>query len=412
MRPSTLRWRVYVLVGAVLALLLVTVASTSLARLRVGDYNGQLRYTLRPAQASAAVLAKAYVDMETGVRGFLLSGQTELLEPYYTGRADAMAARERLGTLLTGDPTATKLLRTVDSAAAEWERTLATPAIRGAVTGPTTGQAQFDALRQPLADLQGHIDRRTTATVESSSKASTLATAVTILCAVLALACGIVILILLQRSLVRPVNHLVENVRRVSAGDLAHRVTADGPTEVITLGHAVESMRERILRESSRAARLQEADRIAQDLGSTTIRDLFSISLALHSAAARHPSAAPALAAVTSDVDRVVQEIRGRVFNSQRTVEEVVAALPTIPTLAGATDAPAPPTLEPFLRDVLPLLPPATMTVATTETAVDVDIRTDEAPPDPTEVKERAIHHAATVTNTPEHTVIEWSGPL
>jgi len=413
MRPSTLRWRVYVLVGAVLALLLVTVASTSLARLRTSDYNSLLRNTLRPAQASSAVLAKAYVDMETGVRGYLLSGETELLAPYHAGREAAEDARSSLGTLLVDDPAAIRQLRTIDSAAAEWERTLATPAVLGTVARPgtTLGQPQFDALRTPLAGLQQHIDQRTASTVQSSINASSAATMVTVLCAALALLCGLIIVVLLQRSLVRPVNHLVADVRRVSGGDLSHRVAATGPDELIKLGQAVESMRERILSESSRAARLAESDRIAQDLGSTTIRDLFGISLALHSAAARNPSAAPALSAVTADVDRVVREIRTKVFNTQRTVQEVVTDLPTVPTVSGAADSPAPPTLEPFLRDVLPLLPPATMAVATTETTVDVTI-TSGAPEDPTELKERAGDHAATVTNTPEHTVIEWSGPL
>ncbi len=411
MRPSTLRWRVYVLVGAVLTLLLVTVASTSLARLRTADYNSLLRNSLRPAQASSAVLAKAYVDMETGVRGYLLSGQAELLAPYHAGREAAEDARNRLGKLLVDDPTANRLLRDVDSTAAEWERTLATPAVRGTATGTTLGQPQFDALRTPLAELQAHIDRRTASTVQSSINASSAATMVTVLCAVLAVLCGLIIVVLLQRSLVRPVNRLVSDVHRVSGGDLSHRVTATGPDELIKLGQAVESMRERILWESSRAARLAEADRIAQDLGSTTIRDLFGISLALHSAAARNPSAAPALAAVTADVDRVVREIRTKVFNTQRTVQEVVTDLPAAPTLSGAADTPAPPTLEPFLRDVLPLLPPAAMTVTAAETKLDVTI-TSSPPQDPTEVKERAGDHAATVTNTPEHMVIEWSGPL
>lgn len=411
MRPSTLRWRVYVLVGAVLTLLLVTVASTSLARLRTADYNSLLRNTLRPAQASSAVLAKAYVDMETGVRGYLLSNQTELLAPYHAGRLAAEEARDRLGTLLVDDATANRQLRAIDSAAAEWERTLATPAVRGTMTGTTLGEPQFNALRAPLSELQSHIDRRTASTVQASITASSAATMVTFLCAALALACGLVIVVLLQRSLVRPTNRLVADVRRVSDGDLSHRVTATGPDELIKLGQAVESMRERILWESSQSARLAESDRIAQDLGSTTIRDLFGISLALQSAAARNPSAAPALAAVTADVDRVVREIRTKVFDTQRTVREVVDDLPTVPTLSGAADTTAPPTLAPFLRDVLPLLPPAAMAVSATGTTVDVTITTG-APTDPTEVKERARDHAATVTNTPEHTVIEWSGPL
>ena len=98
-----------------------------------------------------------------------------------------------------------------------------------------------------------------------------------------------------------------------------------GAVTVVTLARWLESTRERILRENRSAeesVRLREADRIAQDLGSTTVHDLFGISLALQSAAARHPSAAPALRAVTADVDRVLREIRTHVFNGNSSIAD------------------------------------------------------------------------------------------
>lgn len=396
-------------------LLVVTVAVTALTRLHVTDLNRQILGTLRPAQASAAALAKAYVDMETGVRGFQLSGQREFLEPYDADRTDATAAREHLGALLTGDPTADRLLDSVDTATIVWEDTLVTPALRGEAA--STGKQLFDDLRKPLAALQTHVNRRTTATVQASADASATANLVTILCTSLALAIGAVTVMLLQRSLVRPVSRLVSNVRRVSDGDLSHPVLAEGPAEVVALGSAVESMRERILLESARAARtsellvrLQEADRIAEDLGATTVRDLFSISLALQSAAARYPSAAPTLTGVTADVDRVLQEIRTRVFN--RTIRDVLVTLTpdlaAAPRVFGAADVAAPIELESVLRDVLPTFPgPATVHVDAAETHPRVRI-TGTPPADLSGLTELVAHHAATVTRTPVQVTVHW----
>jgi CHASE3 domain sensor protein len=420
MPPSTLRWRLYVLVGGMVLLLLVTVAVTTLARQRVMNLSWELRGTLRPAQASAAALAKAYVDMETGVRGYQLSGETQLLEPYHEGRETAGSAHARLRGLLTGDSTGSALLTTVDRAAADWDRTLAAPAVRGETAATQTGKQLFDAVRTPLTSLQAHIDRRAAATVQSSNQAQSLANLVTILCAGLALVIGAVTVVLLRRSLVRPVNDLVANVDRVAAGDLSLPVTARGPAELIMLGSAVESMRERVLRESTRAARsseqlvrLQEADRIAQDLGKTTVRDLFGISLALQSAAARHPSAAPALRSVTADVDRVLRELRSRVFNGDRSIADVLAALdpdlPAAPSVTGPIGTPAPLALESFLCDVLPLYP-STARVAITATDEELRVSlTGQAPDDPTLLKEAATDHAATVAYEPDHVTVEWS---
>jgi hypothetical protein len=189
-----------------------------------------------------------------------------------------------------------------------------------------------------------------------------------------------------------------------------------GAAAVVTFGRWVDSARERIKRDhrsSEELARLREADRIAQDLGSTTVRDLFGISLALQSAAARHPSAAPALRAVTSDVDRVLRDIRTHVFNRERSIAEVLAELdPELaarPRVDGDVHMPAPLTLESFLREVLPQFPDTTrIAVTTTDGELRVHI-TGEPPEDPTTLKETAADHGATTTYEPDHVTVEWS---
>jgi membrane protein implicated in regulation of membrane protease activity len=192
-----------------------------------------------------------------------------------------------------------------------------------------------------------------------------------------------------------------------------------GVSAVVTLGRWLHSTRERIrheIRSGEQLVRLREADRIAQDLGSTTIRDLFGISLAIQSAAARHPSAAPALRAVTADMDRVLREIRSHVFNRERSIADVLAELdPELsvgPRVEGSLDRPAPLPLESFLREVLPQFAEQVLiTVATTDGNLQVTIA--GAPPDdPTILKETAADYAATTTYEPGHVTIEWSAPL
>lgn len=189
-----------------------------------------------------------------------------------------------------------------------------------------------------------------------------------------------------------------------------------GVVAVVTLARWVESTRERILRENRSAeelVRLREADRIAQDLGSTTVRDLFGISLALQSAAARHPSAAPALRAVTADVDRVLRELRTHVYAGDRSISDVLAALdpelPASPHVEGRADLPAPLALESFLGDVLPLFPTAVHIVITTEESRLRVHLTGTSPADPTELKETAADHAAATTYEPDHVTVEWA---
>jgi hypothetical protein len=192
-----------------------------------------------------------------------------------------------------------------------------------------------------------------------------------------------------------------------------------GALATVTFARWVDSTRERILREHRSAeqlVRLREADRIAQSLGATTVRDLFGISIALQSAAARHPSAAPALRAVTADMDRVLREIRSHVFEGDRSIALVLKDLdPELaarPTMVGEVDVPAPQACEAFLRDVLPQFPSAVrIEVTTTGGELRVHV-TGTAPEDPTTLKETAEDHGATTGFEPDHVTVEWSAPL
>src|SRR5689334_9230814 len=69
-----------------------------------------LRNSQRDALASGRVLAQAatneklLIDMETGVRGFVITGRDEFLAPWHAARAQLPAAAERLESLNAGDP--------------------------------------------------------------------------------------------------------------------------------------------------------------------------------------------------------------------------------------------------------------------------------------------------------------------
>lgn len=193
-----------------------------------------------------------------------------------------------------------------------------------------------------------------------------------------------------------------------------------GVGTVVALARWVETTRERILRENrsvQQLVRMREADRIAQDLGATTVRDLFGISLALQSAAARHPSAAPALRAVTADVDRVLTEIRSHVFSGEQSVADVLAELdpelPARPRVEGRVDLPASLALETFLRELLPQFREDPVAIAVTTPGGELNVRiTGTAPDDPTILKETAADHGAAVSFEPDHVTVEWSAPL
>jgi light-regulated signal transduction histidine kinase (bacteriophytochrome) len=63
----------------------------------------------------------------------------------------------------------------------------------------------------------------------------------------------------MNRAITRPLGRLAADARIVSRGDLAHRLAADGPADVVGLAEDVDSMRRRILADLAevRASRMQ-----------------------------------------------------------------------------------------------------------------------------------------------------------
>lgn len=463
LRPRTLRWRVYALVGILLGLLLGTVLATIIARQHAAEIGARVREHLRPAQASTAELTTGYVDMETGLRGYLLTRDVRFLDSYDSGGTDVARARRVIATQLAGDAESMGLLRAVNDAGNVWVNTSAVPLIDAARDGTLTAEARsaststskdlFDDLRVRMGALQDRIEQLIATNLQSSSNAQATANLITILCGAVALGVGVVIIVLLHVSLVRPVNRLVDSVGRVSTGDLDHQVTADGPTEVVVLGTAVESMRRRVLAESAqaaesaeRAARLEEADRIAQNLAQTAVRDLFALSLALQSVAGRYPSVRHPLIGIIRDLDRSLEEMRSAVLGRMgapesrklRTevldllvlLEQDLAVTPAL-QLAGDHDLTLP---APIAADVLDVLHDAVFATTGSGTAKEVEIgialsagevrlTVAGAVPDQAraaaretlaDLAERARHHGgeATVEEGEQRIAVNWRIPI
>jgi CHASE3 domain sensor protein len=322
---------VYLVVGGLLALLLVTAGATTAVRLHLSSVGHRLTNTLRPAQTEMADLTQAYIDEETGERGYLLTRDPSFLEPYTFGERATTTATTRLRQLFVDDPGSLLALERVTRAADGWRTQAIDPELVAFRNGSLTGQALiaavgrgktlFDALRARIADLQSRINELVNEALQESNSAQSMANNVTIAAAIAAAVLAALAAWQLRLSFAVPLNRLLAQVRRVSSGDLDHSVDASGPLEIVTVGRTVEAMRVRILAESAKAAeadrqlaRYEEAERIASSLGDTVIGQLFTTSLALQSAAGRYPPVAPVLASAIGDLDRAVKDLQSAIF--------------------------------------------------------------------------------------------------
>lgn len=314
-----------------MVLLLLTAGTTTAVRLRVTSIGHQLTSTLRPAQIAAANLTQAYIDEETGERGFLLTHDENFLQPYNLGKQDTTTENARLRAMFADDPATRHLLDQVEQAASAWHTQAIDPELAafraGTLTGPTLvaavsrGKQLFDELRLRTSALQENINEQVTSALQDSTATQAAANEITILAAIVALLLSAAAAWQLRTSFAAPLNQLVAQVERVSGGDLDHSVAVSGPQELVTVSNTVEAMRVRILAESTKSAtaarqlaRYEEAERIASTLGDTVMRQLFTTGLTLQSAASRHPAMAPVIRTVIADIDRALKDLQVAIF--------------------------------------------------------------------------------------------------
>ena len=114
---------------------------------------------------SAQAALTAMLDQETGMRGFLYTGQEEFLEPYVSGQADYQADRLLVTAAAVGDPTSVKLAAAEDAAALTWQayaaKTIATrgsgPVTNGEIALALTGKQEMDRFRAFNAALLARL---------------------------------------------------------------------------------------------------------------------------------------------------------------------------------------------------------------------------------------------------------------
>jgi signal transduction histidine kinase len=212
-----------------------------------------------PAAFRTSQLGIAYLNQETGVRGYALSARPTFLDPYAEGLAQERREIGALRRLLTGMPVASADLAQVTARAGLWRARYAQPTIRRVratgqpVTGATTnqGKADFDRLRSSLDGMQADLTTERRQAVAGLNGSAATVNAICLGIGISLLVILIVLAFILEISVIRPLSRLAGDARQVADGDFTHHVDPGGPQEVRTVGIDVNRMRERILAELS-----------------------------------------------------------------------------------------------------------------------------------------------------------------
>ncbi|KAB1917802.1 ATP-binding protein [Micromonospora noduli] len=208
-----------------------------------------------PLRVQSQELLNALLDQETAIRGYAVSGDQDDLNPYREGLAQEQSVIVSMRTLLDDYPEISQELRTVEERVTQWRQSVAEPVIATTEqSGTTAGQAlvteaarqQFDEVRSAVNDLQAEVLAAREQTATNVRTSSNVLVVLLIVAALVVVVAGAVLLLSLDRMVVRPLTGLATQVREVAEGDYQHRIATVGPPEFIQLGEDVDAMRQKI----------------------------------------------------------------------------------------------------------------------------------------------------------------------
>ncbi len=258
---SISRWSA--LSGVIATLLLGgAIVAGALALGNLTDSRSRLLDVTGPQVLQSTAMSMALLNQETGVRGYILAGRAEFLQPYQDGlkaQDSAVAELRRLGAT-AGTANGDDLDRVLRAATA-WRQRIIEPVLGGApatVTLVDASKPLFDEVRGSLATLQSRLEAERLDAREDLSSSADVLRAMLIAIAILLCVAVALVFFVLHRKLITPIRQLAGEVRDVAQTDIHREVRGSGPREMRTLASDVESLRTRLLDEVQELERTQE----------------------------------------------------------------------------------------------------------------------------------------------------------
>jgi len=214
--------------------------------------------------SSAGRLQRLVIDLETGVRGYLLTGEESFLQPWTAARQAVGPETAHLQRLTT-DPgqhqKAVQITQAIDSYIDGYSLPLADAARRGdpaarSVATTLEGKRLVDEIRTRFDALES-TEHQLAANRDASSAEKAEQAVVVAACGLgISVALALLLAGYLTRSIVRPVLRVAQSANRLAEGNLSSRTPETGVGEIRTLERSFNQMGDSLQHHRDQLARL------------------------------------------------------------------------------------------------------------------------------------------------------------
>jgi methyl-accepting chemotaxis protein len=322
------------------------VASNSLHKLT--ESNRWVNHTYEVLSVADSIVASA-VNMETGMRGYLLAGKEEFLDPYKQGQANTYKNIAELQQTVSDNPPQVARLEEAANVLKDWQANITEPYIkmRGEVgngqtmndianiVGEARGKQYFDKFRQIMADFRAEeaklIDVRKAENAERVSMTNTIIIATISI----ALAVGIGLAVLIGNGISGPINRMTAAMAKLAGGDLEVEIIGlDRGDEIGDMAKAtqvfkenaqkMEELQKEQVESEKRAAERQKAamNKMADEFEASVKKVVENVS----SAAQQMQTSAGNLSAIAEETNRQSISVAAATEQASTNVESAASA--------------------------------------------------------------------------------------
>lgn len=276
-----------ILASAVLALLVAGifgVLALAVTNLRnATDQEGKAK----ELTVATLALEKLVVDLETGLRGFALTGQRGFLRPWNEALAQLPERLARFEQLASTDEGRRRRTRELTGLIQAYVDEYSIPLVEIARESPVAarsavaiqeGKQRTDTIRARFAEFLAAEDARARASARSANTRSEQAVVLGVVGIAASAALIVLVGLYLARSIAQPVREAADGAARIAKGELTMRLAKRGPGEVGQLTRAFNTMaeelanRQRELEEQNE--QLRESERLKSELVSIVTHEM------------------------------------------------------------------------------------------------------------------------------------------
>jgi methyl-accepting chemotaxis protein len=253
------------------------VADASLLEI-MSDNERWVSHTYKVIGQASAILSAA-VDMETGMRGYLLAGREGFLDPYKGGQTKFTKLITKLRETVGDNPAQVKLLTETEQTITDWVTKVTEPAIAlrrkigdaktmddmASLVGEARGKQYFDAFRKVMAEFSAEEQGLMEARQESSTSTVAFTFSAVGIFIALGVSIGLALAWLIGNAIAVPIGNMTEVMGKLAEGDKEIDVPhQDRQDEVGDMADAVQVFKANMIENERLQAEQKEAEKKAQ----------------------------------------------------------------------------------------------------------------------------------------------------